>query len=173
MQWERSHDDQWKAKLIQYNLEDCAALRSVTDFLGAACAGIPTPADALTPDAVGLPPVVRVQDLDKLAYPQKWRRTKFLHADFEFVNNCAYFDYQRQRVFVRTSKTLKKHRRRPGLHLNRRIRANRRVEITASKCPACGDTKLLERFQRTLNRLGDSQFRIGFPDDGRSGAARI
>jgi hypothetical protein len=31
----------------------------------------------------------------------------------------------------------------------------------------------LERFQRTLNRLGDSQFRIGFPDDGRSGAARI
>jgi len=30
----------------------------------------------------------------------------------------------------------------------------------------------LERFQRTLNRLGDSQFRIGFPDDGRSGAAR-
>jgi hypothetical protein len=33
--------------------------------------------------------------------------------------------------------------------------------------------KRLERFQRTLNRLGDSQFRIGFPDDGRSGAARI
>jgi hypothetical protein len=32
---------------------------------------------------------------------------------------------------------------------------------------------VLERFQRTLNRLGDSQFRIGFPDDGRSGAARI
>jgi predicted RecB family nuclease len=150
MQWERTHDDQWKAKLIQYNLEDCAALRSVTDFLGAACAGIPTPADALTPDAVGLPPVVRVQDLDKLAYPQKWRRTTFLNADFEFVNNCAYFDYQRQRVFVRTSKTLKKHRRRPGLHLNRRIRANRRVEITASKCPACGDTKLLNMPTRGL-----------------------
>src|SRR3954462_8882674 len=33
--------------------------------------------------------------------------------------------------------------------------------------------KGLERFQRTLNRLGDSQFRIGFPDYGRSGAARI
>src|SRR3954453_24160051 len=31
----------------------------------------------------------------------------------------------------------------------------------------------LERFQRTLNRLRDSQFRIGFPEDGRSGAARI
>src|SRR3954447_4395927 len=29
----------------------------------------------------------------------------------------------------------------------------------------------LERFQRTLNRPGVSQFRIGFPDDGRSGAA--
>src|SRR3954471_13932315 len=28
-------------------------------------------------------------------------------------------------------------------------------------------TPSLERFQRTLNRLGDSQFRIGFPDDGR------
>src|SRR4051795_11720630 len=31
----------------------------------------------------------------------------------------------------------------------------------------------LKRFQRTLNQLRDSQFRIGFPDDGRSGAARI
>src|SRR5260370_23352183 len=31
--WENTHDDKWKAKLLTYNQEDCAALRTVTDFL--------------------------------------------------------------------------------------------------------------------------------------------
>jgi predicted RecB family nuclease len=31
--WEKTGDASWKAKLIQYNLEDCEALRKVCDFL--------------------------------------------------------------------------------------------------------------------------------------------
>jgi predicted RecB family nuclease len=38
IRWERTHDDLWKTKIIEYNLEDCAALRTVTDFIQGACA---------------------------------------------------------------------------------------------------------------------------------------
>jgi predicted RecB family nuclease len=143
MHWERTHDDCWKLKLIEYNLQDCAALRRLTDFLHAVCAGTPTPPGPLPHDPVG-PQVAQVQDLDKLAYSPKWGPANFVHPDFEFVNKCAYFDYQRQRVFIRTSRTLKRYRRTPGLHQNRGIQASRRVEITASRCPACGDTDLVK-----------------------------
>ena len=141
LRWEKSRDDQWKARLIEYNLEDCAALRRVTDFLHAASAEAPSPPRRLPHDAV-IPQIARVRDLDKLANTERFGNINFAHPEFEFVNNCAYFDYQRQRVFVRTSKIIKKNLRRPGLWQNRRPRASRRIEITASKCPTCGDTSL-------------------------------
>ena len=31
-------------------------------------------------------------------------KINFFHPDYEYINDCAYFDYQRQRVYVRTSK---------------------------------------------------------------------
>jgi hypothetical protein len=155
MRWERTHDDQWKAKLIAYNLEDCAALRRVTDFMHAACTEVPAQQMPLPPDVVA-PKIARVQDLDNLATTERFGHINFAHPEFEFVNNCAYFDYQRQRVFVRTNKTLKKHLRRPRLWCNRRIRASRRIEITASKCPGCGGndlTKLPQTPKGKRNRL--------------------
>jgi predicted RecB family nuclease len=143
VRWEDTRDDRWKVKLIEYNLQDCAALRTVTDFLQAACTATLTPPKPLPYDSVG-PQVALVQDLDKLANTRRWGRGNFVHTDFEFVNNCAYFDYQRQRVFVRTSRTLRRRSRRSGLHQNRRVRTGRLVQITASKCPACGDTNLVQ-----------------------------
>jgi predicted RecB family nuclease len=141
LHWEKSRDDQWKARLIEYNLEDCAALRRITDFLHAASAEAPSPPKRL-PHDVAIPQIARVRDLDKLANTERFGHINFAHSEFEFVNNCAYFDYQRQRVFVRTSKLLKKQLRRPYLWRNRRIRASRRIEITASKCPVCGSDNL-------------------------------
>jgi hypothetical protein len=58
----------------------------------------------------------------------------------------AYFDYQRTRVFVRTSPLLKKHGRRTQHRKswkNRRLRASHRVEVTASKCPLCRSKEII------------------------------
>jgi RNase_H superfamily len=141
--WESTHDEQWKARLIEYNQEDCVALQRVTDFLYAACTLTPTTQEAQRHEAGGVQ-IARVQDLDKLADTARFGRVNFVHSEFEFVNKCAYFDYQRQRVFVRTSKMIKKHGRKPGLWRNRRIRASQLVDIASSKCPACGDTNLVD-----------------------------
>jgi predicted RecB family nuclease len=45
IRWERTHEDQWKTKLIEYNLEGCAALRAVTEFVRGACL-VPAPSDS-------------------------------------------------------------------------------------------------------------------------------
>ena len=47
-----------------------------------------------------MPRVAPVAQLDKLAHTVAW--SKYAHADFEFVNKRAYFDYQRRHVFART-----------------------------------------------------------------------
>jgi predicted RecB family nuclease len=142
MRWETTHAEHWKQKLMTYNLEDCAALKRVTEFVYAANAAIDTMAGSQE-RAVNDPPVASVQDLDRVADERKWGKVRFFHPDFEFVNDCAYFDYQRQRVFVRTSKTLKRNHKRSGSQINRKLRVSRRVEITSSKCPTCGEREII------------------------------
>jgi predicted RecB family nuclease len=136
MNWERTGDNCWKSKLIQYNSEDCHALRRVTEFLAAS-------SDAA--HQAEEPKVSSVTDLDRLSRTVTWG--KYVHEDFEFINKMAYFDYQRTRVFVRTSPILKKHGRRRQHRRswkNRGLRANHRVEVTASKCPLCRSKEIID-----------------------------
>jgi predicted RecB family nuclease len=37
-QWEHAHGEGWKDKLLTYNLEDCEALKRVTEFIYNQCA---------------------------------------------------------------------------------------------------------------------------------------
>jgi predicted RecB family nuclease len=151
VRWESTHDVQWKQKLTTYNLEDCAALKRVTEFVCAAAVK-PTAGPTVSPESG--PPVASVQDLDRLSNERKWGPVQFFHADFDYVNGCAYFDYQRQRVFVRTSKTLKKNRKRGHDRRNGKLRVSRRVQLTSSKCSSCGGTEItrLERGRRDSTR---------------------
>jgi predicted RecB family nuclease len=138
LRWEKSHDEPWKTRLIRYNLEDCDALRRVTEFMSE------TPAHGFTPQRTTTPRVASVMELDELARAVKW--TKFSDADFDFVNKRAYFDYQRTRVFVRTSAVLRRHNRKaphPRTWKNQQIRATHQIEITASKCPSCKSKNLI------------------------------
>jgi predicted RecB family nuclease len=61
--WETSGDHAWKEKLVIYNQEDCAALRTVTEYLRRS--GVPESSE---------PPMLHVQELDRLAYAPKWAR---------------------------------------------------------------------------------------------------
>jgi hypothetical protein len=131
--WETNRDEMWKAKLLTYNKEDCTALRRVMEFLQTP-ANLPSPSQG--------PTVVPVSELDRLAYAPKWGVTNFANPDFAAINSRAYFDYQQHRVFIRTSKTLRKHLRKPGLHRNLKLRVNKHIEITASRCPKCKGNKL-------------------------------
>jgi predicted RNA-binding Zn-ribbon protein involved in translation (DUF1610 family) len=74
----------------------------------------------------------------------------FVHPDYEFVNNCAYFDYQRERVYVRTNKTLRKSRERKTPSPNRNLKASEQIVIIASKCPVCGSNEVVDGIRKEV-----------------------
>ena len=141
MRWENSREETFKSKLIEYNLEDCAALHRVTDFLFSACAepSISPPEGSI--EGI-MPQVALVRDLDSPPYTQKFGRPNFAHPDFKFVNDRAHFKYQQLRVYVRTNKPLQKRFSRSAVHINQKAQVSERVQITASKCPECGSADL-------------------------------
>jgi predicted RecB family nuclease len=161
IRWETTHAEEWKRTLITYNLEDCSALRRVTEYIYAARAIVDLAVES-RPSTEGGPPVAPVQEIDRLGSEHRKGRVRFFHPDFEHVSKCAHFDYQRQRVFFRTSKPLKKTRKRPKRRNNLKLRVNRHIEITSRKCPECGGKKLLryrkEKCRPNLKRVFDLVF---------------
>jgi predicted RecB family nuclease len=143
MRWETTRAEEWKQKLTTYNMEDCAALRRVTEFVYASSAR-PEPGAGPQARADGEPPVARVEEIDRLGAVNRRGKIQFFHPDYEFINNCAHFDYQRQRVYIRTSKVLKKNRRKPRRFRNRKLRVSQRVQIISRKCPSCRGTQVIQ-----------------------------
>jgi predicted RecB family nuclease len=151
--WEESGLPAWKEKLLTYNREDCEALRKVTEFLYAIQPGQP-PAAAGTAGGPEGCPVTRVDEMTPASSRREWCRAQFAVPDFQFVNERAYFDYQRDRVYVRTSKALRKSRsRNRGRQGKRNIPINRRVVLSAAVCPFCGSADLARTPNKTLTRF--------------------
>jgi hypothetical protein len=69
----------------------------VADLIRAVTVRMTQPAGPPTPGA-GLPPLGFVADLDKVAQSRKWGRVNYVHPDYEFINDCAYFNYQQERL---------------------------------------------------------------------------
>ena len=81
--WCRTHDDGWKAKLITYNFEDCAALGTVLELLGRVSAEASASPDLARSDGTRLQ-ISRVRELQQLAYPTRWNGNQFVHPDYKF-----------------------------------------------------------------------------------------
>ena len=142
MRWQDTREERLKDKLITYNLDDCKALKRLTEFIYAANTAL-DPAGASSPRDQNGPPVALVQEIDRLGGDRRRGRIPSFHPDFEYIRNCACFDYQRQRVFIRTSKVLKKNRKKPKRYENQKLRISRHIEIESDKCPECGSTEII------------------------------
>jgi predicted RecB family nuclease len=141
--WEAGHAEGWKQKLLAYNLEDCAALKRVTELVYALHPG-PGPRGGARPTADAGPPVARVEELDRLGAIAHRGKIEFFHPDFQYINNCAHFDYQRQRVYVRTGRVRRRTPAGPRRFRNRKLRVSRRVQIVSRTCPACGGREVVQ-----------------------------
>jgi predicted RecB family nuclease len=132
-----NRETSYKEKLLQYNRDDCSALQVVTEFIER----------IISPSAIGASPTelqcvstsTLVKEKDQSAI---FGKKDFALADFSKINECAYFDYQHDRIFARSSKrpTIKQKRRQPK-DFSRRI--NKIIEIRRSNCIHCGARKLL------------------------------
>jgi predicted RecB family nuclease len=131
--WNGSRDPAMKEKLITYNAEDCEALGLVERTVSRL-------ADRnVRPDAVETKEtsVVRTDDL-KHPLVNKWREFSSPLSELEFVTNAAHWDYQRDRIYVRSSKQLKRARRKAKATPKNVWRVDKVIKEHAStKCPRC------------------------------------
>ncbi len=139
MRWERTNEEIWRQRLTIYNQEDCEALKQVTEFIYSHCLEITRTSGSLS-DSKVIPTVARVQEMGQRCETHKWGHTRFLNSDFNYINAASHFDYQRDRVYVRTSHKLRK--RQTGKQDNRKLPVNDRLEINPETCPQCSGAEL-------------------------------
>jgi predicted RecB family nuclease len=144
-QWEESRDPTVQEKLLVYNADDCEAIRLVAQALG-----------HLIKSDIGVDislgsesKIVHVEQLgNKLT--SLWRPFKSPLSDLEQINSAAYWNYQRDRVFVRSG-VAKKKTTRPSMLLKPVKSAEMVVLLKAqASCPECG--KRGRRKKRLLSR---------------------
>ncbi len=132
--WEESKDDKWKRVLITYNQEDCCAAKLVAEAVVRIL--------QRKWDMPGGPIVAGVDSIESES-TFKFGKIDFILPDFQHINNCAYYDYQREKVYFR--KVIKKRYRSVGRIRPRRkrYRINKNVEIpTPDRCHQCDSTML-------------------------------
>jgi predicted RecB family nuclease len=156
--WERSHETAIRDALIAYNVADCEALQCLCNHLSV----LPQDRSKLQAATIDL---VNVDEMKPLSRFHLINKDGAALPAFKTINKAAYWDYQRTRVYVRTSKIIKKaSRQRPWVRA-KRLRNERTVRYpTPSYCSSCGGTDLLKR--RATNLLMHD---IRFMESGAKG----
>ncbi len=135
--WNESHAEEIKARLLQYNRDDCLELKHITEFLIQA---INQPKCAQTSP---LQEPFKVASTEGLAITSPRQRAfghrTYASEDFEKIAKCAYFDYQRDKILARAhpqlKATVKKRQRRT-------IKTNKTCLLESKRCPECGSKRI-------------------------------
>ncbi len=137
MQWESAREAHLKTRLLEYNESDCRALKQLTDFMSYRLSkGVGT--------SVGGIAVSRTEKMQQIRpHWQLFAPRAYALEDLQQVGKSAYFDYQREKVFIRTYPRFKS--------VNRRAKKNKKtlpskpnktIFIEARCCPDCRGRKL-------------------------------
>ncbi len=143
--WEESRDPTVQEKLIVYNADDCEAINLVAQALG----WLIESDSGIDKSHGSESKIVHAESLGN-NLTSLWRPFKSPISDLEQINSAAYWNYQRDRVFVRSGISKKKTTR---LSKKRRLirRAEKIVVLKAQvSCPECG--KRGRRKERLLAR---------------------
>src|SRR5262249_47889298 len=138
--WEDSNDPEIKQALLRYNREDCEALELVANKLVDLHRAAPADRQSWCND------VVRKSEM-KWEGPFKFKRNEFVFAEMETINKAAYWDYQRERVYLKPHHGSVRKRKRHSSRLSV-LKPNITIEYPRpSSCPTC-KSKLVYRHGR-------------------------
>jgi predicted RecB family nuclease len=149
-QWEANRDPDFKTKLIRYNQDDCQTLKRVCDFIGRLASF--DPAGPAIPET--LPTVIRTEEMIKER--PRWelfREKEYALEDLKFVSKCAYFDYQRDKVFVRTHRQFRKINEQCRKLRRMDMRPNSIIKLECKRCPRCRKTNIKQVEQMGRPRI--------------------
>jgi predicted RecB family nuclease len=144
-QWECSKDAGLKQKLLTYNAEDCEALERVTRAIAHLCQ---TPTDA----AHAEDNTTVYTDLMKRQSLYRFGKNEFAIPELAYINRAAYWDYQRNKIYVRSSPRLKRVSQQRVTGRAKTLPINTVLECPPpERCPTCQTTKILKR--TTLSKV--------------------
>ena len=152
--WEISREPDLKQRLMTYNAEDCEATEKVAEALSAAC-------QAASSDETTNTDVVSADSL-KREYPQCIGKTEFLLPEFQKINEAAYWDYQRNKVYVRSDKRLLRLSHKTlKWHSRSTLRPNKIVTVEEQRptsCSRCNGSRICKwgRYSQTVYDLRSS-----------------
>lgn len=150
-QWETSQSAYWRDKLVAYNADDCEALSLVARTIER----LLVPDGCAEKSLGGNPEIVHAEALAK-NLASKWRVFKSPLPDLEHINEAAYWNYQRDRVFVRTGVEARPIPKRPQRTRHCLRKAEKTVVSKApSSCPECGkrERTKIQLLMRTVEDL--------------------
>jgi predicted RecB family nuclease len=157
-EWERSRDPRLKKQLTTYNAEDCEALGDVTDWLREFLPRQGRKANGHPSD------VVHIDSLPRWS-PFKFQKIRFHLPEFEEINRAAYWDYQRDRILLKSDGRLRTIVRACARKKKKRPRINKMVSWPPPQfCPRCGSPTFWKHW-RTRKVVFDVRF-------GQSGIKR-
>jgi hypothetical protein len=153
-QWESSREPSLKQKLVTYNADDCEAAQKVTETICAICQ---------TVSSEGIPKAAVVNaDSLKREYPQHFGEVEFVLPEFQQINEAAYWDYQRNRVYVRSNRRLRRLSRETlKEHFGTPVRPNKIISVEEPRpisCSHCNKALIYRwgRFSQTVYDLRSS-----------------
>jgi predicted RecB family nuclease len=133
--WEASRDSTVRQALIDYNQQDCKALELVAKTL------IELHRDTSVEGDVPRSDVIRTSEMKRESL-YHFQRNKFALPELETINRAAYWDYQRERVYVKSAnKTMR--RRPPPSPPHYKPKPNATIDSPLPWCcPNCKSTKI-------------------------------
>jgi predicted RecB family nuclease len=136
--WKHTNDESIKRELVSYNQDDCEALEYVVKAITTM---VPKEGDTANVD---LPPMaIHIDSLKKASRPFSYYKKEFAFPELAHITKCSYWDYQRDRIYVRTNKRIKAiAKRNIAGKATRVVPINKVISPTRlSQCPNCGSTR--------------------------------
>ncbi|MBW4458036.1 MAG: TM0106 family RecB-like putative nuclease, partial [Nostoc indistinguendum CM1-VF10] len=141
-EWENTRNDFVKQQIITYNLEDCLATKCVAEAI-------------VNISGLGELDMTFIEDI-KTEKTSKFEKTKYIFKELEIVNKCAYFDYQREKIFFRNDKRRAASRLKKKKITPEKYPINKSIEIaTPESCYECSSSRLgkINQASKTLVNL--------------------
>ena len=144
-EWASSRDPLQKSLLVTYNFEDCKALEVVASKISELAQARPNAENSPRDDVVDTAALKR-------EHPFGFKRNTFAFPELDVINKAAYWDYQRERIYVKSDV---KPRRTSTLGGGRAqvIVPNKTVEGWPPRsCPKCASAKLFKhaKYSRSI-----------------------
>jgi hypothetical protein len=141
LRWEESKDPATKEQIIDYNRRDCLALQRVTEFL-------------VSLRTSEMNQEVRMASQIAAGFHRPFGKIEFAVPEMNFINRCARFDYQRDKVLLRTEPKAKVRFQREHKKARKVQTANVEVQCPAPpRCPFCGSGDLTLYSNLSISKL--------------------